>query len=550
MAKAALAPKAGPVFREIPITSIFVGKNNFRQDFDAAALKELADSVVRHGVAEPLLVRDNSRWQGKGGKGAKSADYDLIAGERRLRAAKMAGLEVVPAMVHDVDDATADELMVMENLQRRDLSPLEYADGFERMIKRHGYTVEQLAEKADKGTTFIRDLLHLARLPDNARAALREERITKSVAVLIATVPDEKQRQKFAKEVLQGGNYQRGSAMTFREAKDWKESRYMKVLSGAPFALDEQIDPDWPHSCRQCPHFGGNTPGSQQGKRTDVCLNPPHYERLVQIAAQRKLEAAEAKGATVLPANEAKRVFSSEPKWGRKTHGLRYDEKKYVDANDTFHDANYKSHQYSSLIKPGNLTPVIAIDPSGYEHRLLVRSEAEAAIRQLGLQKKSAQQRQAKAKPSVLPSVRSKIVNDAIVKALAMSWEKASIASWRAIAKLIAEVVSMGDGGDELVALALGAKEPKHARYSYFRTFLEKRIDKSRTRNELLTIIAALAAGDRLAVCEGEHGMEFGPEEYALGKALGMDFKALEAKALKEAQAQAKAAKKAAKKKR
>lgn len=161
-----------------------------------------------------------------------------------------------------------------------------------------------------------------------------------------------------------------------------------------------------------------------------------------------------------------------------------------------------------------------------------------------------AKQRQAKAKPSVSPSVRSKIVNDAIVKALAMSWAKASIASWRAIAKLIAGIVSMGDGGDELVALALGAEEPKHARYSYFRTFLEKRIDKSRTRNELLTIIAALAAGDRLCGCTGEHGVAFGAEEQAIGKALGMDFKALEAKAVKEAQAQAKAAKKAAKKKR
>ena len=149
------------------------------------------------------------------------------------------------------------------------------------MIKPNGYTVEGVAKETKKSKTVIRDGLRLKELSGVPLKALRDSKINKSIGALIVTIPDKKQQDKFTEEVITGG--QRGRPMSVRQAKEWKQQHYVKELKGAPFSLDQQIDPSWPYSCLTCPHYNGNTPERRQGKRSDICLKAPHYWELVRL---------------------------------------------------------------------------------------------------------------------------------------------------------------------------------------------------------------------------------------------------------------------------
>lgn len=369
-----------PKFRIVPLADINVTKNNFRTEFDDESLTELAESIRKDGVVEPLLLRDNSvvltRMAASKGK-----PYDLIAGERRLRAAKIAGLKTVPAMCYDIDDETARGLMIIENLQRKDLHPLEYALGFEEMLTKRGHTVESLAQLVKRGETFIREHLHLSKLPEIAVDAFRKEDINKSVAVLIASVPDPAQREKFAKEVITGkdGYYATGHALSFRKAKALKEKEYMRSLTSAPFPVDEVIDPAWGKACVDCPHYNGNTAATGQGKRAAICLNPAHFAVVTELFGdqqQAKLE-ADAGDLKVIPRSEAKRLFYQNTKEGFSlTNGTNY-----VDKGSTFMDYadGYKNKPWAPVLAKGEVQLYAAIDGAGRIHKLALKREAEAA---------------------------------------------------------------------------------------------------------------------------------------------------------------------------
>jgi ParB/RepB/Spo0J family partition protein len=424
-------PTSTPVFGMVPVDQIFVTKNNFRQEFDEQGedFQDLVKSIGARGIVEPLLMRawpkalwpevltmvsedlsqDKRAWrvwrghllstdgpkiditgrlsQAEANKQCeilKAFDFALIAGERRLRAARIVGLAEVPAMVYsDITDETADELMVLENLQRKDLHDLEYAAGFHRMIKAHGYSVEQLATKANKGKTFIRDLLRLSNLPASAVEAFRAGRIEKSHCILIATIPDEKQRAKYALEVI---DIRRDQAVSVREAKEIKEREYMKDLKGAPFALDDKtLDPSWGHACLDCPHYNGNTEESRQGKRPNICLMPTHYAKLVQLFGERRQEEAAILGLPVLPAAQAAKLFYRHH--GEQRYKLSYSEDRYVEASGTFMDPgnNYKARAWGPIIKAGAVKTVVAVDPDGEVHVLAIKKEAEAAAKEQGV---------------------------------------------------------------------------------------------------------------------------------------------------------------------
>lgn len=177
-------------------------------------------------------------------------------------------------------DAATEQLEIRSHVGPHDLV---MADRCRTLVKTNGYSVEGLAKKVKKCRTVIRELLSLDKnkLGDVGYRGFRNGDFSKSVSVLILTIPDKKQRDKFATEVRTGG--QHGKPMSFRPAKEWKQQHYMKELKGAPFPLDQQIDPSWPYSCLTCPHYNGNTPERRQGKRSDICLNPPHYRELVRL---------------------------------------------------------------------------------------------------------------------------------------------------------------------------------------------------------------------------------------------------------------------------
>jgi len=168
---------AGAVFCEVE--KISAAALQPRKDFDGEALAELAGSIKSLGIIQPLLVRP------------KGEGYELIAGERRLRAAKMAGLSKVPVLVREVDDRTALELSLIENLQREDLGPLETAEAYRRLLKDFDYTQEELSSRLGKDRATIANQLRLLSLPDDIKADLAKGLISAghARAILMAGSP-------------------------------------------------------------------------------------------------------------------------------------------------------------------------------------------------------------------------------------------------------------------------------------------------------------------------------------------------------------------------
>jgi ParB family transcriptional regulator, chromosome partitioning protein len=179
--------------RVIPVNRIESNPNQPRMVFDEDALHELAASIREHGVLQPVLVRPLGENR-----------YQLIAGERRWRASREAGLETIPALVEDIDDDTALEISIIENLQREDLSPLEEAAMYDRMIHEHGYSIRKLAEKLGKDKGYLENRLRLANAPEEIRDLVSLRKDTLSHAYELLKVDDPKKRRKLAAQVAAG----------------------------------------------------------------------------------------------------------------------------------------------------------------------------------------------------------------------------------------------------------------------------------------------------------------------------------------------------------
>ena len=147
--------------RRVPIEFITRNPRNPRRSFDEAELQDLASSIRQHGIVQPVVVRTLSENR-----------FEIIAGERRWRAAQLAGFTDVPVIVRDVDDRTALEIAIVENVQRSDLNPLEEALGYDQLIAEHGYTQNDLGEIIGKSRSHVANSLRLLKLPDPVRDML------------------------------------------------------------------------------------------------------------------------------------------------------------------------------------------------------------------------------------------------------------------------------------------------------------------------------------------------------------------------------------------
>jgi ParB family chromosome partitioning protein len=179
--------------RHVPIDRIVPNPENPRLLFEESALEELAASVREHGVLQPVLVRP-----------AGGDQYQLVAGERRWRAARLAGLVTIPALIEELDDDDALEIAVIENLQREDLSPLEEAAIYERMVTEHGYSIRKLAQKLGKDKGYLENRLRLADAPEEIRALVSVRKDTLSHAYELLKVQDPKKRRRLAAQVASG----------------------------------------------------------------------------------------------------------------------------------------------------------------------------------------------------------------------------------------------------------------------------------------------------------------------------------------------------------
>lgn len=174
----------------LPIVSIVTNPDQPRKSFDETQLSELSDSIKQNGVLQPILVRK---------KGEK---YEIVAGERRYQASKLAGLKEIPAIVRDIDDAEVFQLALIENLQRSDLTPIEEARGYRQLLDTKGLTQEGLAKILSKSRSAIANTLRLMDLPQEIQDMMEEGQITAGHARAILAVPTEEGRIKLAQKVV------------------------------------------------------------------------------------------------------------------------------------------------------------------------------------------------------------------------------------------------------------------------------------------------------------------------------------------------------------
>lgn len=193
----ALIPSAGQSapeeIVELPVAAIAPNPNQPRTSIDDERIGELTDSVRKVGVLQPIIVRPHGE------------EYQIVAGERRWRAARAAGLERVPVRVMSASEGESLEMALIENLQRQDLNPMEEARGYRRLLTEHQMTQAELAEKVSKSRPAVANTLRLLDLPEEVQDLLAEDKITAGHARAVLSIPDEERRLRLAAKIVESG---------------------------------------------------------------------------------------------------------------------------------------------------------------------------------------------------------------------------------------------------------------------------------------------------------------------------------------------------------
>lgn len=270
----------------IALKEIYPSPGNRRVGgFDQAKLEQLAESIRAVGVQQPAVVREQPNGQGR---------YEMVAGERRWRAAGIAGLGALPCVVRDLDDVTVLRIQTIENLQREDIHPLDEADGYARLIERARYDVEQLAQEVGRSISYVYQRLKLRELVEPARQLLIDGKIAAGHAVLIARLPAGQQTELLKESWL----FRRGEPPTVRQVDDYIHTHILLDLSKAAFKKDDpDLDPQ-AGPCTTCPKRTGYQPALFadvcNGKR-DYCTDPPCFNgKLEALIQRRRIEFQEA----------------------------------------------------------------------------------------------------------------------------------------------------------------------------------------------------------------------------------------------------------------
>ena len=289
--------------KQIPLGWIRESATNPRKSYDKASLEALADSIRAVGVLQPVIVRQLVV--------EKQLDVlELVAGSRRLRAAKLVGLNTIPARVCVLNDQQVAEIQIVENDQREDISPLERAAGYQRLIDDFGCSVDQVAARVGKSVSAVRAILRLRQLPKIAAKALEAGAISASVAELIAARPSAEMREEVAKYACSA--QWDGQPPTVKEVKEWIADECMVELKQAPFSQNEEGLAGAP-SCVACPKRTGNARDLYPDARADVCTDPKCYDAKAKAYGERLQQLAKDAGRDVIAGKAAEKIF---PKWG------------------------------------------------------------------------------------------------------------------------------------------------------------------------------------------------------------------------------------------
>lgn len=306
-------------FRDIILGELAPSPTNPRKHFDQDAIDELAATIRDHGVIEPIIVRPwPAGYDTPEGRSSPPA-YEIVAGERRYRASHQAGLQTIPAIVRGLNTRQVLEIQVIENLQRRGVSELEEADGYDMMMRECNYTADELAAKVGKSRAYIYGRLKLTALCEPARVCFREGKLSASIALLIARIPAQALQVKALAEVVNGVNGW-GGPMSYREAARHVQNRYMLHIKDAPWPLDATLLVEAPRgaiggtgtyaaiTCNDCPNRTANNRELFGDVDADACTDPDCWQQKRTAWSAKLKEEARNAGHAVMAGDTLKKL--------------------------------------------------------------------------------------------------------------------------------------------------------------------------------------------------------------------------------------------------
>lgn len=287
----------------IPLALLKPSPTNPRKHFPAADLAELAHSLKTLGQLQPILARP--------APGAKPGQplYEIVAGERRWRACQQAQLPSIMAVVRDMTDFEVLEAQLIENLRRSDLTELEEAEGYRQLLRKpnglQGYaSADELAARIGKSRSYVFQRLKLLDLCDAGKQALADGKLTFSIALLIARLPDAADQAKATDHIVRGWG---GEPYTYKAAEQWIHREFHLELDRAVFKITDATLVPEAGSCRDCPKRTGANPDLfADVKKADTCTDAACYHRKEDAHRQRLKDQAQARGIEVLSDKEAK----------------------------------------------------------------------------------------------------------------------------------------------------------------------------------------------------------------------------------------------------
>lgn len=390
-----------------------------RKSFDKAKLDELASSIKSSGMVNPILVRPvgpyeihsmpvgngqswfvwradsekkgdrvsdlfDTRAQAEAAKSALLRDakqFEIVAGERRFQAAKLAELTEVPVSVRELSDDQVLELQLIENLQREGLHELHEAEGYESLRKR-GMSTDEIAAKVGKSKEYVYARMKLLALGKEARDAFYDGTINASVALLIARIPVEKLQKQALKEITQGRGY--GGPMSYRDAVEHVQETYMLRLDQAPFDITNTTLLTSAKACGACPKNTLSQPGlfgDVKAGADGICTDPVCHQAKTKAHAALVIAKAKADGKKVLEGGAAKKALDYHGE--RPAHDSGFvlpSEKNYQDSKD---------RTWRQLAGKDAPSVLIVHPDSGKVIEVLARSDVAAGMKKQGIKLKT-----------------------------------------------------------------------------------------------------------------------------------------------------------------